>query len=254
MTVLTTAPLVFLSEDADARLWPLWLQVEHAILRSIRAGKLKQGDRLPGEYQLAKELGVHRHTVRRAMQSLSGRGLLEIRHGRGTFVAPGPVLYRVGGRSRFTGNMEAAGKVPSVRVLRSEIVPATDDLAQNLGLEPGELVASLELLRLADDVPILIARHYVPAGRFPDFAERFGGILSITKTFASYGLVGYRRRWTRLAARQPTPQEAADLNQPSTAPVLLWGSVNADADERPINYDSSVFAAARVSIVIVDGD
>jgi hypothetical protein len=54
------------------------------------------------------------------------------------------------------------------------------------------------------------------------------------------------------AARQPTPQEAADLGQPRMAPVLVWVSVNAIPDGRPINYDSSVFAAARVSIVIDD--
>jgi hypothetical protein len=52
----------------------------------------------------------------------------------------------------------------------------------------------------------------------------------------------------------PTPQEAADLRQPRSAPVLVWGSVNADPQGRLINYDSSVFAAARVSIVIEEED
>lgn len=244
------APSVSLSDDAEMRRSPLWLQVEHAIQRAIRAGKLKPGERLPGEHQLAEDLGIHRHTVRRAIESLGGRGLLEVRHGLGTFVAAGPVAYRVGGRTRFTDNIEAAGSVPSARVLRSETAPATEELAENLALDPGALVASLELLRMADGVPILIARHYVPADRFPDFAKRFDSIQSITKTFASYGVVGYRRRATRLAARRPTPQEAADLGQPRSAPVLVWGSVNADVEGRPINYDSSVFAAARVSIVV----
>ena len=52
----------------------------------------------------------------------------------------------------------------------------------------------------------------------------------------------------------PTPQEAADLLQPRSAPVLVWGSVNADPRGRPINYDSSVFAAARVAIVVDQED
>jgi hypothetical protein len=42
------------------------------------------------------------------------------------------------------------------------------------------------------------------------------------------------------------------LGQPRTAPVPVWGSVNADPEDRLINYDSSVFAAARVSIVVDD--
>jgi hypothetical protein len=80
-----------------------------------------------------------------------------------------------------------------------------------------EKVVMLELLRLGDDVPILIARHYMPADRFPDFAERFVRIHSITETFASYGVVGYRRGVTRLDARQPTSQEAAELGQSRAA-------------------------------------
>ncbi|MGK2922349.1 MAG: hypothetical protein ACSLE4_06115 [Methyloceanibacter sp.] len=39
-----------------------------------------------------------------------------------------------------------------------------------------------------------------------------------------------------------------------SGPVLVWGSVNADPQGRLINYDSSVFAAARVSIVIDEED
>jgi GntR family phosphonate transport system transcriptional regulator len=245
-----TAFVFSLSDEAETRHWPLWLQVEDAIVRAIRAGKVKPGEQLPGEHQLAEDLGIHRHTVRRAIESLGGRGLLEIRRGRGTFVAPQPIAYRIGGRSRFTDNIEAAGLAPSARVLRSGVVAATKDVAENLDLAGNKKVATLEILRIGDGVPILIARHYMPADRFPDFAERFETIQSITKTFASYDVVGYRRRVTRLAARQPTPQEAADLVQSRTAPVLVWGSVNADPEGRPINYDSSVFAAARVAIIV----
>jgi GntR family phosphonate transport system transcriptional regulator len=245
-----TAFVFSLSDEAETRHWPLWLQVEDAIVRAIRAGKVKPGEQLPGEHQLAEDLGIHRHTVRRAIESLGGRGLLEIRRGRGTFVAPQPIAYRIGGRSRFTDNIEAAGLVPSARVLRSGVVAATKDVAENLDLAGNKKVATLEILRMGDGVPILIARHYMPADRFPDFAERFETIQSITKTFASYDVVGYRRRVTRLAARQPTPQEAADLVQSRTAPVLVWGSVNADPEGRSINYDSSVFAAARVAIIV----
>ena len=45
-----------------------------------------------------------------------------------------------------------------------------------------------------------------------------------------------------------------DLAQPRTAPVLVWGSVNADPKGRLINYDSSLFAATRVSIVVDESD
>ena len=45
------------------------------------------GDQLPNEVTLAEELGVSRTTARTAVQYLVGQGILEIRRGRGTFVA-----------------------------------------------------------------------------------------------------------------------------------------------------------------------
>jgi GntR family transcriptional regulator, transcriptional repressor for pyruvate dehydrogenase complex len=47
---------------------------------------LKPGDQLPSERELSDELRVSRGTVREAVQFLQALGLLEIRHGSGTFV------------------------------------------------------------------------------------------------------------------------------------------------------------------------
>jgi GntR family phosphonate transport system transcriptional regulator len=247
-----TAGSFALPDDPDARFWPLWRQAEHAILAAIESGRLGAGDQLPPEHQLASELGTHRHTVRRAVDSLVGRGVLEIRRGRGTYVTREPIPYRIGRRSRFTENIEKVGGRPGVRILRSATIAADNEVARWLRVDDGTPIVMLELLRHADDVPIVLARHSVPADRFPDFAKRFAEIQSITRTFASYGVVGYTRKATRISARLPTPQEAEDLAVSVSAPVLVWGSVNADTDGRPINLDASTFAASRVDIVFDD--
>lgn len=60
-------------------------QVLQQILRDyVQAGK--SGDILPGQRQLCAELGVSLVTVREAVQMLVERGLLERRHGSGTFI------------------------------------------------------------------------------------------------------------------------------------------------------------------------
>jgi GntR family transcriptional regulator, transcriptional repressor for pyruvate dehydrogenase complex len=53
---------------------------------AIRLGILAPGSRLPSERELAEQLGVSRSTVREAVQFLGALGLVEIRHGSGTFV------------------------------------------------------------------------------------------------------------------------------------------------------------------------
>jgi DNA-binding FadR family transcriptional regulator len=61
-------------------------QVADALCGMLRSGSYRVGDRLPSEHELGAELGVSRSTVREAVRELSSLGVLEIRHGRGTFV------------------------------------------------------------------------------------------------------------------------------------------------------------------------
>ncbi|KQX60114.1 GntR family transcriptional regulator [Ensifer sp. Root954] len=58
-------------------------QIELLILEGV----LRDGDRLPGERELSKRFDVSRPILREALKELEGRGLVESRHGGGTFVA-----------------------------------------------------------------------------------------------------------------------------------------------------------------------
>jgi DNA-binding GntR family transcriptional regulator len=63
---------------------PLYQKVRAILLDRIASGKYAPGDRLPSEGVLAEDLGVHRLTVRRALDELSREGLLRARQGAGT--------------------------------------------------------------------------------------------------------------------------------------------------------------------------
>ncbi len=56
----------------------------------IRGQKLKAGDKLPNEMQLAELFGVSRPTVREAVKSLVSQNIVEIVRGKGTFVMKNP--------------------------------------------------------------------------------------------------------------------------------------------------------------------
>lgn len=58
-------------------------QIEDLILQGV----LQSGDRLPPERELAKKVDVSRPILRDAIKILEDRGLIETRHGEGTFVA-----------------------------------------------------------------------------------------------------------------------------------------------------------------------
>ena len=65
-------------------------QVVRHVARLVEEGNLTPGDQLPPERQLAEEVGVSRPTVRAGLRSLAAMGVVEARHGAGTFVTAGP--------------------------------------------------------------------------------------------------------------------------------------------------------------------
>ncbi len=60
----------------------------------ITSGRLKVGDRLPAERDLAKTLQVGRSTVREAIRALESLGVLQARPGEGTFLIANPAEQR----------------------------------------------------------------------------------------------------------------------------------------------------------------
>lgn len=66
---------------------PISRQIDAQIRALILAGKLKPGDQLPSVRQLATELAINVNTVFRVYGRLSADGLIELRHGNGTFVS-----------------------------------------------------------------------------------------------------------------------------------------------------------------------
>src|SRR5580698_11199034 len=65
----------------------LYSRVETVLANEITNGDVRVGDQLPTEDSLIARFGVSRITVRRAIQNLVSRGVVEIRRGKGTFVA-----------------------------------------------------------------------------------------------------------------------------------------------------------------------
>jgi DNA-binding FadR family transcriptional regulator len=76
-------------------------RISHEIVNQIKAailaGRVKQGDRLPAERDLAEQFGVSRVTVRDALRILEAAGLVQIRVGaRGGAIVTAPGTSRVG--------------------------------------------------------------------------------------------------------------------------------------------------------------
>jgi GntR family transcriptional regulator len=136
----------------------------------ITQGEWVPGTALPPEAVLAKEHGVALGTLRQALALLVSEGLLERRHGRGTFVRAG-----LGGASmlrffrfRNAGELQAT---PRSTILARSIALADASEADALGLPAGASVLTLERLRSLDGKPCLLEHITLPLPAFDGLAE-----------------------------------------------------------------------------------
>src|SRR5688500_14716695 len=65
-------------------------QVVSYVRTRIESGALRPGDRLPAERELAVHIGVSRPTVRAGLKALAAIGVVQSRHGSGTYIPDGP--------------------------------------------------------------------------------------------------------------------------------------------------------------------
>jgi GntR family transcriptional regulator len=147
---------------------PLYAQTTEALRRRIAEKVWTQGDRLPSEEELCRELGVSSITMRRAVATLVAEGLLVRLQGKGTFVsADHSVVLGPPQLTSFTQEVERRGWASSARVLSVAVRPASAAVGSKLGLRIDAPVVALERVRLADESPIAIQVAYLPSLVFP---------------------------------------------------------------------------------------
>ena len=66
---------------------PVTRQIMDQVQAQCVSGTIRPGDRLPSVRQLARQLAVNQNTILRVYERLTAEGLLERRHGDGTYVA-----------------------------------------------------------------------------------------------------------------------------------------------------------------------
>lgn len=227
----------------------LWRQIALALEREIAAGTYGAGGRLPTEAQLSARFGVNRHTVRRALEDLSRRGLIRIEQGRGSFVAEATFEYEVGPRTRFSEWIRRHNKEPVGKVLELREIAAEGAVAAALTVRPGARVARMERLGLADALPVSLTTHHFPLSRLPRMMDALRAAATITAALAQCGVADYLRQSSRVIARLPQPREAELLRMARSRPVLVAENINVDRGGAIVEYGISRFPTPRVQLV-----
>ncbi|HWL05125.1 MAG TPA: phosphonate metabolism transcriptional regulator PhnF [Xanthobacteraceae bacterium] len=228
----------------------LWRCIADDYEQLILAGKRANGERLPPEVEIAAQYGVNRHTVRRAMAELSARGLVRTERGSGTFVQIDKLNYGIGRFTRFSEIMAASGLEAEGRLQGSRLEPASEELARNIGVAPGEMALRLEIVRIASRIPVSVATTWLSAEKFPDVARIFRRVRSLTQALEACGVVSYQRKWTRIGAAFADAVDAARLRISVHRPVLVVEGGDILPDGTPLMFTRGRFAADRVALTV----
>ena len=224
---------------------PLYQQISYHLKHLVINGNLEPGEAMPSESELHKLYGASRLTIRRAMDDLVREGLLDRRHGVGTFVANSTAAQIVPSELSFTRNMLRLGRTPSSRVERFAVVSATPEVAHQIKLEPGALVYEIVRVRLVDGEPLMLETTYLSHEQFPDLAQADLGTESL------YSFLSQRYQVDIVALEQAmeptllTMREAALLAASADSPAILSEIVGFTTNGTPVEYTWSVACGGR---------
>lgn len=160
---------------------PIYQQLNEILRGLLGSGEFKTGARFLTEREVSERYEVSRATANKALSNLVSEGILEFKKGVGTFVRGGVLDYDLRALVSFTGKAAAAGKRPTTRVLSFEVITASSapaEVGAALRLDGGDWLYSVERLRLADGVPVILDRRYVVERLCPGLHARdFGASL-----------------------------------------------------------------------------
>jgi GntR family transcriptional regulator len=144
---------------------PLPDLVAQALCEAITDGRLKSGQRLPSEPQLAEQFGVSRATLRQALSQLTQKGLLIRQHGRGTFVSSVPQSTLHGNLTELmstTQMIREQGYQAGVAGCQIELTSVEAWLSDLFLLPQDARFLYISRTRLANGYPAVYSNEYIP--------------------------------------------------------------------------------------------
>lgn len=172
---------------------PAYQRIKSAILDNIHSGKWQAGEAISTEMALAKEFGVSRMTVNRALKELSQERVLERRQGSGTFVAQQQFNHTFVEVRNIAQDLKTANRNYQVHVVSKRIITASmldDEMRDKFNIDEEFVVSDLKdsisttdsneaailyevkIIHFADGQPIQFEERWVDATKVPDFIEQ----------------------------------------------------------------------------------
>jgi len=198
-------------------------EIEEYLRTRIRRDKLAAGTKLPSSNELADKFGVNRNVVRAAVTKLTLEGLVYTVQGCGCFVAEKPSGFTFAHRNDigFSDVMRESGLEYSSKLLKVTQIPAVKSWCKLFGLEDGEKLYRINLLRSLGDSPIATCQSLIPERYVPDIETHLTDNCSVNDILSEkYGYAHPVCGSLSVSADMPEPDELKLLGIGDYVPIL----------------------------------
>jgi len=151
---------------------PLYYQLKENLLKKIKNGEWKSGQKIPPETELCELHKLSRITVRKAIEELVHNGYLVRFQGKGTFVASVSFEQKLSKFYSFSEALLQKGKKENVKMLSFSVENADDAAAKKLAIDLNEKIFRIVRLRSVDNTIYALETSYIPMKLCPSLSKK----------------------------------------------------------------------------------
>jgi len=228
---------------------PKYMQLREILRTHIEDGEYLPGTAIPSESELVDSFGIHRLTVRNAINALVMEGLLKPVQGKGVFVVGKKMQHDLETLSGFRQKTRAEGAQAGTKTLFRTVRPAGLKYARLLEIKPDDEIYYLRRLYYVDKEPASLEDIYLPKAILPDIQDIDLDVFSLFDILEFNG-ISVVKAWQTLAITRLDAKDSRWLKiSPNTA-VLLFECTSRDQYGRVIEFNRSYTRSDRACFTV----
>jgi GntR family transcriptional regulator len=227
------------------------LQLAKLCRGEIARGTYRAEEKFPSERDIAQRFGVSRATANKVISNMIAEGMLVLRPGIGTFVAPIRGLHTsLRQMESFTDSALSAGMIPETKVLcflRKRGHELSKLLRASLQVDGRASVCYFERLRVASGEPVILEHRWIRSDLVPGLtADKLrGSFYHYLEENHEIFLTGERHK---VRAHNLSPAEAEKFELKSGAAVLVVEGTGFTEAELPVWYQILYYRGDRYEL------
>ncbi|HSV31701.1 MAG TPA: GntR family transcriptional regulator [Atribacteraceae bacterium] len=227
---------------------PLYLQIYEIFKSKILVGEWVPGQMIPPEPLLIDQYRVSRSGIRQALDRLVKEGFIYRQQGRGTFVTHPTMEKEMTGIVSFTEDMRRQGFTPSTLLLAAELLPAPEPIAERLSVKPGEELAHLKRLRLADGEPMSLETAFLLHRLCPGILQKDYSQVPLRDALKYEHAIFLVRARQKIRALLADEKTARLLGVKPKAPLLSIERISYSQQNIPVEFLEILYRGDRYTL------